>query len=215
MAPPLKIDFVSDVTCPWCAIGFAELERALARLGPDVAVDLEVQPFELNPGLDAGGVDATDHLRQKLGVTDAALRAANAQLEARGRAAGFTFDFARRQRIYNTRAAHRLLYWARTAGGDQRALKRDLLAAYFGRGADLSSTAVLTDLAAGAGLDRGQAQVVLAGEAFGAEVEAREQFFQEQGIAAVPSVIIARRYLVQGGQTSDVFEQVLRRAMAT
>lgn len=212
MAVPLKVDFVSDVSCPWCAIGLAELDRALIALRGEIDADLEFQPFELNPGLAADGVDAAVYLADKLGASPAELAAAEASLAERGRTVGFGFRFDRRTRIYNTFAAHRLLYWARAVGGDQPALKRALLTAYFGEGADLSSTPELAKVAGSVGLDADEAGQLLAGDRYAPEVRDRQRYYAQRGIAAVPSIILAGKFLVQGGQPSAVFQQVLRQA---
>src|SRR5579862_6833990 len=108
----MKIDFVSDVSCPWCAIGLKSLERALTRLGPEVAADLHFQPFELNPQMAAEGQDVREHIEQKYGSSSFDIGRSQEALQARGDALGFHFDFERRSRIYNTFDAHRLLHWS-------------------------------------------------------------------------------------------------------
>jgi predicted DsbA family dithiol-disulfide isomerase len=210
-APKLKIDFVSDVACPWCAVGLASLERALERLGSDVEVELAFQPFELNPAMGPEGQDVAEHLTQKYGSTAQQQAQAREGIRQRGAEVGFEFRKEGRGRVWNTFDAHRLLHWAGTQGaGPQRALKMALLKAYHGEGRNPSDAAVLLDAVAEAGLDRERARQVLESEEFALAVREQEQHFQQLGIHAVPSVIINDRHLIQGGQPPEVFEQALR-----
>lgn len=210
---PIKIDFVSDVVCPWCAIGLKSLEQALANLGDKVAVSLHFQPFELNPQMAPEGEDVGEHLARKYGSTPEQMQQNQAAIRDRGAAVGFTFNMDKRSRIVNTFDAHRLLHWA-AIEGRQAELKQTLLAAYFTDGRDVSSRDVLVDVAASVGLDATAARHVLDEDRYAQDVRAQEQFYQSQGIRAVPSVIINDRYLVQGGQPADVFEQTLRQVAA-
>lgn len=211
----LRIDFVSDVVCPWCAVGLVSLEEALRRTAGEVEADIHFQPFELNPQMPPEGEDAVGHLQRKYGMP-AEQAAANQQaIVDRGAALGFTFDMERRARIYNTFDAHRLLHWAEGEGeGRQRALKHALLRAYFSEGRDVSDRDTLVDIATGAGLPGGRAREILESDAFAEEVRIGEQFFQSHGIRAVPAIIIERKHLVSGGQPPEVFEQALRQIAA-
>ena len=211
----LRIDFVSDVVCPWCAIGLVSLEQALERTRGEVEAELHFQPFELNPQLPAEGEDAAGHLQRKYGMP-AAQAAANQQaIVDRGAALGFTFDMGKRSRIYNTFDAHRLLHWAEGEGeGRQRALKHALLRAYFSDGRDVSDRDTLVEIAASAGLPSDRAREVLDGDEFAGEVRITEQYFQQAGIQAVPAIIIERKHLISGGQPPEVFEQALRQIAA-
>jgi predicted DsbA family dithiol-disulfide isomerase len=212
---PLKIDFVSDVSCPWCAIGLASLERAIERLDGEVKPELHFQPFELNPAMPAGGQDITEHLTQKYRTTPEQQQAARDAIRERGAAVGFEFRREGRGRIYNTFDAHRLLHWAGLQDADrQRALKKALLGAYFTQGRSPADHDVLVQAAADAGLDAARAKEILAGEEYVQEVREREQFYQQQGIHAVPAVIVNDRHLIQGGQPPEVFEQALRQIAA-
>ena len=207
----MKIDFVSDVSCPWCAIGLASLRTALERIGPSLPVELHFQPFELNPRMAPEGEDTTEHLAKKYGIGEAEIARNREHIRARGAALGFTFDMAARARIYNTFDAHRLLHWAGTQGeGRQLALKQALLKAYFTDGQDPSSHDVLVRYAEGAGLDGPRAREVLASGAFANEVRDAEQYYQERGIHSVPAVIIDDTHLISGGQPPEVFERALR-----
>ena len=213
MTTPLKIDFVSDVSCPWCAIGLKSLEKALDNIGGDAAVSLHFQPFELNPGMGPEGQDIGEHLSEKYGSSAAQQEQAREMIRARGAEVGFDFAMGKRARIYNTFDAHRLLHWA-DLEGKQRELKEALFAAYFTRGEDPSSHDVLLRVAGQVGLDTGVAGEVLQSNQYADEVREREQFFQRHGINSVPAVIINERHLISGGQPAAVFEKALREIMA-
>lgn len=208
----MKIDVVSDVSCPWCAVGLHALEEALARFDPPLPVELHFQPFELNPQMAPEGQDIEEHLSQKYGLNAAQLASNREALRQRGAAVGFTFTSGARSRIYNTFDAHRLLHWADLEGGGrQAALKHALLEAYFTDGENPSDHGVLLRLAGAVGLDTARAQAILAGDEYAAEVREREQWYLQRGIHSVPAVIIDDRHLISGGQPPDVFEQALRR----
>ncbi len=211
MSKPVKIDFVSDVACPWCAIGLAALERAIASVGGDLQVELHFQPFELNPDMVAEGESIADHLGRKYGLSAEQLAQNGEALRQRGEALGVRIDMQKRDRIYNTFDAHRLLHWAGELGAaQQHALKRALLQAYHGNGRNVSDRDTLVDIAAAVGLDAGEARRILETDTYAAQVREREHFYQQHGIRAVPSVIFNDRHLVQGGQPPEVFEQALR-----
>ena len=210
---PLRIDFVSDVVCPWCAIGLASLEQALQRLDGEIAAEIHFQPFELNPQLPPEGEDIAWHLQRKYGMDEAQLAQNQERIRQRGAELGVVFDLGARSRIYNTFDAHRLLHWAETEGR-QRELKHALLRAYFSEGKDVSDRDTLVAIAASAGLDAGRARAILDSGEFAEEVRATERFFQQLGISGVPAIIIERRHLVSGGQPPEVFERALREIAA-
>jgi predicted DsbA family dithiol-disulfide isomerase len=211
MSTPIKIDFVSDVVCPWCAVGLSALEQAIARVGDELQVELHFQPFELNPQMAAEGEDVGEHLTRKYGISEAQVAQNGEAIRARGEALGFTFDMARRRRIYNTFDAHRLLHWAGEQGAaQQRALKHALLRAYFTEGEDVSAPEVLATVAEAAGLDGARARAILATDEYAEAVHAQQAFYRQQGIQAVPSVVFNDRHLLQGGQPVELFEQALR-----
>jgi predicted DsbA family dithiol-disulfide isomerase len=207
----MKIDFVSDVACPWCAVGLHSFEMALARTGLADQVELHFQPFELNPAMPPEGEDTQQHLAKKYGLGPAQLAQGRETLRQRGAAVGFVFG--ERPRIWNTFDAHRLLHWA-AIEGRQRALKHALIAAYHTHGENPGATDVLLRLAGEVGLDVERARTILASDEYAAEVRAAERHFQELGISAVPSVIIDDRHLIQGGQPPEAFEQALRQLAA-
>ena len=217
MKSKMKIDFVSDVSCPWCVIGLKSLETALGRLGDQVAADIHFQPFELNPQMPAEGQDIGEHMAQKYGSTPEQSQRNRETIRARGAEVGFTFGMANRSRIYNTFDAHRLLHWAETEAqgtGLQRALKEALFTAYFTHGEDPSSHAVLARVAGEVGLNPQRAQEILGSDEYASSVREREKFYLDQGIHAVPAVIINDRHLISGGQPAEVFEQALRKIAA-
>ena len=213
MKSEMKIDFVSDVSCPWCVIGLKSLETALGRLGDEVAADIHFQPFELNPQMPAGGQDIGEHLAQKYGSTPEQSQRNREAIRARGAEVGFTFGMANRSRIYNTFDAHRLLHWAENEGL-QLGLKEALFTAYFTHGEDPSSHAVLARIAGEVGLNIERAQQILASDEYASDVREREKFYLDQGIHSVPAVIINDRHLISGGQPAEVFEQALRKIAA-
>jgi predicted DsbA family dithiol-disulfide isomerase len=209
----MKIDFVSDVACPWCAVGLNSLEMALARIGTDIPVELHFQPFELNPTLPAEGADAAAYLQAKYGMSTEQLAANRRHLHERGAAVGF--QFGDRPHVWNTFDAHRLMHWAGLQGGAaQRALKHGLLAAYHGQARNPADPEVLAALATQAGLDGEQAREVIRSGAYAADVRAAERHWQEAGIQSVPAIVIDGRHLVSGGQPPEVFEQALRQIFA-
>ena len=209
----LKVDFVSDVSCPWCAIGLWSLEKALDRVRDELAVDLHFQPFELNPQMPPGGQAIEEHLMEKYGAAPEQSARTREAIRSRGEAVGFEFRMDRRSRIYNTFDAHRLLHWAE-GEGRQRELKRALFRAYFTDGESPESHEVLLRLVREVGLDAERARQILASDEFAAEVREREQFYLSQDIHSVPAVILDDRHLISGGQPPEVFEQVLRQIAA-
>jgi predicted DsbA family dithiol-disulfide isomerase len=216
MAATLKIDFVSDIACPWCAVGLGALEQALEKLKGEVQAQLHFQPFELNPNMAPGGQDLGEHLTQKYGSTPEQQAQIRANISARGEEVGFKFNPGGRGRVYNTFNAHRLLHWAGVAGpeGSQHALKRALLASYQGRAEVIESNDVLLAVVASVGLDVAEAQNILSSDTYSQEVREIEQFYQQAGIHSVPAVIINDKHLISGGQPAAVFEQALRQIAA-
>jgi predicted DsbA family dithiol-disulfide isomerase len=206
IAAPLRIDFVSDVTCPWCAIGLQGLETAIERVGRPV--DLRLQPFELNPGIPTSGEPIADYAARKYGVGADELAARQALIRQRAAAAGLAL--AVRTHVYNTFDAHRLLHWAGLQGR-ALVLKRALLQAYHVRGENPALHEVLLRAAAAAGLDEAPAREVLSSGAHAEAVRESVRHWQRCGIDGVPSVVLDGRQLIAGGQPAEVYEQALRR----
>jgi len=213
MAQQLHIDFVSDVACPWCAVGLFSLEEALRRSADAVDADIHFQPFELNPAMPAGGVNHDEYLSGKLGMSPQQFAASGNMLRERAAGVGFTIEFNPRSRIYNTFDAHRLLHWAGTQGR-QRELKRALFKANFTDNRDVSDPGVLADVADSAGLDRVAARAVLASDQYAREVREAEQLWISRGISGVPGIVINAKWLISGGQPPEIFEQALRQIAA-
>ena len=211
MAARLKIDFVSDVSCPWCAIGLSSLEAALARVAPDVTAELHFQPFELNPQMTKEGEDTVEHLTRKYGISAEQARANAEAIRQRGAAVGFTFGEGQRKRVWNTFDAHRLLHWAELEGETlQKALKKRLLQAYFTDGENPSDRDVLLRAATDAGLDPVRAAAILESDEYAEATRERERMYTEAGIHSVPAIIFNDRHLISGGQPVEVFERALR-----
>ena len=211
MTQQLRIDFVSDIACPWCAIGLSSLQLALSRLGEAVDAEIVMHPFELNPQMGPEGEAIVDYLGKKYGRTPAQIEETQAMIRERGASVGFAFGA--RNHVYNTFDAHRLLYWAGIEG-KQLPLKRALLQAYHGDGKDPSNRDVLVEAAQSVGLDASKARDVLNGNDYADEVRAEEQQFQAMGIQSVPSIVFNQKYLVTGGQPVEAFEQVIQQILA-
>lgn len=209
MAKRIQIDFVSDVVCPWCAVGLASLETALKRLEGEIDAEISFQPFELNPDMPPEGEDRDEHLMKKYGRTKEDFAAARETIRQRAAAVGFTMNG--QDRIYNSFDAHRLLHWAGLANQTkQAALKHALLRAYFTDGLDISNRDVLVARAEEAGLDPAEARAILDSDRYAAEVKQEEQAWLATGINSVPAIVVNRTYLISGGQPPEVFETHLR-----
>jgi len=216
MTTHLKIDFVSDVSCPWCAVGLGSLEAALRRVAPDVTAELHFQPFELNPQMPPEGQDTFEHLNQKYGSTHEQQAQAREMIRRRGAEVGFEFSPEGRPRVYNTFNAHRLLHWAELESpAKQAALKKLLLKAYFTDRQDPSDPEVLVRAAAEAGLDAARAREILASDEYANETRERERMYTDAGIHSVPAIIINDHHLISGGQPVEVFERALRQIAGT
>jgi predicted DsbA family dithiol-disulfide isomerase len=212
MSTPLKIDFVSDVSCPWCVIGLRALNQALEQLGDEVQAEIHFQPFELNPNMPAEGQDLAEHIFEKYGSTPEQSKANREHIRDRGAELGFTFKDGDK-RIYNTFDAHRLLHWAETQG-KQKALKEALFAAYFSEHADPSSHRLLADVAQKVGLGRVRAEAILASDEYTLEVRTAEQLWIARGINSVPTIVFNDQYAVSGGQPVDVFVGAIRQILS-
>lgn len=208
----LKIDYVSDIACPWCAVGLGGLEIALKNIGDSIPVEIHFQPFELNPQMPPGGQEVFEHLTQKYGKTVAEVRATQENIKARAAAVGYPFHPEGRKHVYNTFDSHRLLYWAGLEHGPaaQHRLKRELLITYFTLAVDLDDKSNLLAAVERAELDTARANAILESQEFKSEVRAQQQKYTSMGIHSVPSIIINDQYLLQGAQPPEAFEQALR-----
>jgi predicted DsbA family dithiol-disulfide isomerase len=211
MPRTLQIDFVSDIACPWCAVGLSSLQRALERLGDTVEAHITLHPFELNPDMQPEGERIVDYLGRKYGRTPAQIEETQEMIRERGANVGFSFGV--RDWVYNTFDAHRLLHWA-LLEGKQLPLKLALLRAYHSDGKDVSNRDVLIEVAQSVGLDGDKAREVLTSGAYADDVRAEEREFQQLGIQSVPAIIFDRKYLVSGGQPPEAFEEAIRKIIA-
>lgn len=212
----MKIEFVSDVVCPWCIIGLKSLDQALARIGDELGpVELSFQPFELNPQMPPEGEDIVEHLSRKYGMDEAQVKQNQAMIQERAASVGFELRMDKRSRTWNTFDAHRLLHWAHEVSpAAQRQLKEALFSAYFTDGLNPGDHGLLLRLAGELGLDATEAAAVLASDRYAAEVREQETYWQRAGIRSVPSLIINDKHLITGGQPPEVFEQALRQIAA-
>jgi predicted DsbA family dithiol-disulfide isomerase len=212
---PLRIDFVSDVACPWCAVGLASLQQALAKLDGEVHAEIHLQPFELNPQLAPEGEDAGEHIMRKYGIGEAQMETNRAAIRERAAALGFAYNVGRGSRVWNTHDAHQLLHWAEL---QDRALalelKKALLRAYFSDNENVSDHAILARIANDVGLDAQAAREMLERGDYADEVRAQERHFQQAGIHSVPATIVNNTWLIPGGQPPDVFENALKEIAA-
>ncbi|WP_373487713.1 DsbA family oxidoreductase [Blastomonas sp.] len=212
-AHPLRIDIVSDVICPWCIIGYKQLEKALAMLGDKVDPTITWHPFELNPGMAPEGQDIGEHVAQKYGANAEQSAGNRARLKEAGDRLGFAFTQAPGMRIYNSFKAHQLLTWAGDVHGSevQTALQLALFKAYFQDSRDISDEDVLLSIVADVALDPEDGRAVLNDPDNEAAVRAHLGHWIEQGISGVPAIIFDGKYLVPGAQEAETFVNVIEK----
>jgi predicted DsbA family dithiol-disulfide isomerase len=216
MKPTIKIDYVSDIACPWCAVGLGNLNQAIAQLSDQVNFEVHFHPFELNPDMPLGGQDAIEHLTEKYGLTVEQVKTNQANIRTKALEAGFEFHPEGRKRVYNTFDAHRLLYWAAKEYGTQKQadLKKELLNTYFCLAVNLDDQKNLIDAVTRSGLAKDRAQEVLKNNEFSKEVRDEESTYTNAGISSVPSIILNDQYLLQGAQPPEsfvnAFEQLIK-----
>lgn len=213
MPRTIAIDFVSDVSCPWCVIGLGNLDVALKRLEGLVEADIRFHPFELNPDLPPEGEDRYDNVARKYGTGQSQARANRERQRALAAQVGFDMVTAEDSRFFNTFDAHRLLHWA-YGEGRQQDLKRALLAAYHTHMQPPSDHVVLEAAAESVGLDRAAAREVLTSGAYAEEMRKAEREWLQAGVRGVPAVVIEGRYLINGAQPPEAFERVIRQALS-
>lgn len=207
----VQVDIVSDVMCPWCIVGYKQLEQALGMA--KVGAFIRWHPFELNPAMPPEGQNLTEHIAEKYGATPEQSAQNRAQMQALGAELGFDFQFSADSRIVNTFAAHQLLDWAQEAG-KQHPLKMRLFEVHFTHGRDVSDEDVLVEAAQDVGLDGAQAQEVLTSGSHAAQTRARQQFWTERGISGVPSIVFDGKYLLTGAQGAQNYAQMLQKILA-
>ena len=207
MKPTIKIDYVSDIACPWCAVGLGNLNQAIDQLSDQANFEVHFRPFELNPNMPKGGQDAIEHLTEKYGLTAEQVKTNQANIRAKALEAGFEFHPEGRKRVYNTFDAHRLLYWAGQEFGleKQAILKKELLNTYFCLAVNLDDQHTLLDAVTRSGLDQDRALEVLKNNEFAKEVRTEEATYTNAGINSVPAIILNDQYLLQGAQPPESF----------
>jgi predicted DsbA family dithiol-disulfide isomerase len=205
----LNIDVVSDVACPWCVIGYKNLQHALGELDGELEVDLNWHAFELRPDAPAEGENWREHIMAKYGMSYEQSEENRKRITEAGEQVGFTFNFTDDMRTQNTFNCHRLLLWAKDSP-QQTALKMALFEAYFTDRTNVNDTGILLDAVAKAGLDREAAANVLASDQYTEQVREEEGRYQQMGVSSVPTFIVNGKYAITGGQPSDVFVQALR-----
>lgn len=206
--PTIRIDIVSDVVCPWCIVGYKQLEPAMAALADRADFDLHWHPFELNHDMPDEGQDLAEHITEKYGSSPADSAANRKRLSDIGDTLGFRFDYFDGMRMVNTYKAHQLLHWAREQDREHD-LKLALFKAYFSDRKDVSSADVLADAAASVDLDRDEALAVLLDGRYADAVRQEEVQWIQRGIQAVPAVVLNEKYLVSGAQGTENYTQVL------
>jgi predicted DsbA family dithiol-disulfide isomerase len=209
MPQKLKIDFVSDIACPWCVIGLGGLEKALDNLKGEIEADITFHPFELNPDMPAGGENGLEHIAAKYGMSPDQVRENRARIRDRAAEVGFTMNTSDASRAYNTFDAHRLIAWAGEKGR-QLEMKRQLFTLYFTDQQDPGDLDALAAAAEAAGLDGAEAREVLASDRYADQVRAEETLWRQRGINSVPAVVVDDRYLISGGQPPEEFARQLR-----
>ncbi len=213
MTTPIQIDFVSDVSCTWCAIALNAIEKALDNIGPEVVAEVHFQPFELNPQMPPEGQNLVEHMRGKYGLDAARSHRHFALTRQRGAEVGFDFNLGDESRIYNTFDAHRLLHWA-AIERRQKALKQALFHAHFTFGKNPGDWTLLVELAGSVGLDPEEARRILESDDYAEDVRAEERGWLSKGVNSVPTIVLDNRYVLTGAQPVATFEQAIRRVLA-
>lgn len=223
MTAPVKltIDIWSDVMCPWCIIGYSQLQKGLAQLDGEVEAEIRWLPFELNPDMPSEGEGQAEHIARKYGRSPAEAEANRDKLLQIGERAGYSFAYAGegeppKAMIWNTFQAHKLLKWALIEHGPevQTRLKRALFDAHFQQRRNMSDPQVLVDVAAGLGLDRAGAEAALVDEALGVIVRREEAQAWDMNISGVPAMVVNGKYLIPGAQEPETYANALRRVVA-
>jgi predicted DsbA family dithiol-disulfide isomerase len=217
MTAIIRIDFVSDIACPWCAVGLGNLNKAMAALKNRVQFEVHFRAFELNPNMPKGGQEVIEHLTEKYGISAEEVKETQARIRAKAIEAGFDFHPEGRKWVYNTFDAHRLLFWAAKEIGlePQARLKTELLKTYFVLAVNLDEQRNLLDAVVRAGLDSVRANQVLDNNEFAQDVRQEERRYHNLGIHSVPTIILNEQYLIQGAQPPEsfvgAFEQLLEK----
>lgn len=204
----IKIDIVSDVVCPWCLIGYKRFERAITELGIQDKIELEWQPFELNPNMPSEGQNVQEHIAEKYGSTNDEQKISQKRLTDFGAELGFTFNFFDEMKMVNTRDAHILLEYAKEYG-KQTELNMRLIEAFYSERKDISKRNVLIAELQEVGLNADEALANLDSDDARYEIQSKESFWQNAGVSSVPTIVFNRKSAVTGAQPVEVFKQVL------
>lgn len=204
----MQIDIVSDVSCPWCIIGYKGLEKAIGQLGWQEKVNVDWHPFELNPAMPTEGQEIVEHLSQKYGIDKAQIEQNREAIKQRSLSVGYEMGNRGGGRIYNTFDAHRLLHWAQSQG-KQTELKLAMFDLYFKQSGNPSDHQQLISCCESVGLNVEEATAILKSDKFETEVRAEQQKFQSMGISSVPAFIVNNKYLISGGQPPETFVKAL------
>jgi len=205
----IKLDIVSDVVCPWCIIGYKHLEAAIQELDLQDQVEIEWQPFELNPDMPAEGENLRAHVLRKYGANREDSDKARANISALGAEYGFKFDYFEEMKMVNTRDAHLLLDFAYEQGL-QHALKQRLFTAFFTEHKDISDRATLLADALRVGLDPTETENALGHAERRNRLVYQEMQWQQQGISGVPTVIFNRSSALTGAHPQSTYKEVLQ-----
>lgn len=209
-AQTVSVDIISDVMCPWCIVGFRQLEQALGATS--IGATVRWHPFELNPDMAPEGENTTDHIMRKYGTTREEAQSNRERLVELGDSLGFAFNFTPQSRMRNSFKAHQLLDFA-LSQGKQHPLKLALFAAHFSDSLDVSDQTVLIDLAKAVGLDETSAQAALENETFAGSVREKQALWQREGISGVPTMIFGGKFAVTGAQAAQNYVQILKRSL--
>lgn len=205
----MTIEIVSDVMCPWCVIGYKNLEQALDSLKDEIEADISWHAFELNPDMPIQGQNLREHLMEKYGITPEQSDENRKRISDMGEMSGFTFNFADDGIMINSFDCHRLLTWAKQEG-KQTDLKLALFQAHFADNKRLNDNQQLLAVVSSVGLDTSRAQAILATDEFAQQVRDEQKHMHQMGISSVPTFIVNQKYAINGGQPADVFKQALQ-----
>lgn len=209
----IQIDIVSDIACPWCAIGYARLERAMEQLGPEYEFTVQWHAFELDPAHSGKGEPILPALAKKYGRSEEEMRANQSHMMTVAKELGLNFDKLQERLTCNTFDAHRLVKWSGEQG-QQTAMKQALFEVYFGKALDVAKHDVLLNCVETLGLDSAKAKQILESDQYAAEVREDEATYQQAGVSSVPAFIINNKYLISGAQEPDTLVQSLREISA-
>ncbi|TDQ33050.1 DsbA family oxidoreductase [Zeaxanthinibacter enoshimensis] len=208
MAEKIKVDVVSDVVCPWCIVGYKRLEKAISELGIEDKIELEWQPFELNPHMPPEGENIQEHLHKKYGAEPEDQKKSQDRLSQFGEELGFKFDYWDEMKIVNTRDAHILLDYAKEKG-KQTELNLRLIESYFSERKDVSEKEVLEQALKEVGLNSQEAMARLESDDARYQVTSNENYWQSLGVSSVPTMVFDRKSALTGAQPVEVYKQVL------